>query len=317
MYKDKKIGVAIPCYMSGIIAVKVIEDVLNYVDLVVLIDDKCPKSTGNLVEKSIKSEKLKVIYNLNNLGVGGATKKGFKYLLENNCDVIIKLDSDGQMNVADIPAMYVPIVNNICEATKGNRFTSMENIKNIPKIRLFGNICLGFITKLSTGYWDLFDPTNGFIAFNSSILKIIDLTKVDNRFFFETDLLFRCGLKNIRIKNIETECIYNNLYSSLKPLKELPNFFKRHIKLIIKRLLYQYFILDFNPGSIELILSFAFGLISFVLGFLFVYKSSISGIFTSAGNVSLFTISSIISIQLFSNFIYYDCTTRIMNRERN
>ena len=93
----------------------------------------------------------------------------------------------------------------------------------MPKIRLVGNT-LSYMTKFSTGYWEIFDPTNGFIAFKSEVLRNIDLRKTDDKYFFETDILFRCGLKNIKIKNIEVDISYKDIYSSLNPINELPRF---------------------------------------------------------------------------------------------
>ena len=315
MIGKHSIGVAIPCYMSGKQAIKTVQQTLKFADYIVAIDDACPINTGKLIKSYVNSEKLYIIYNKVNQGVGGATKLGFDWLMKNNCDIILKIDSDGQMNPADIPKMCEPIIKQRCEATKGNRFTNLDKISRIPKIRLIGNIALSFITKLSTGYWELFDPTNGFIVFRKDVLERINLSKTDNRYFFETDLLFRCALKNIYIKNIEIDPIYNNVHSSVNPIKEFPNFFIKHIKLIFKRIFYQYIVLDFNPGSIELILSVFAGFYAIFLGLISVYKSNSTGILTSAGTVSLFTISMIICVQLLVSFLYYDCTIRLLFRQ--
>ena len=317
MIENHITGVVIPCYMGGETSLKVVLDVLNYADLVVFVDDFCPKNTGNLIKKKINSSKLHFIFNTSNLGVGASTKKGFLWLLDQGADIIIKVYADGQIEASDIPRMCLPIIKNECQSTKANRFNNIDTVFKMPTVRLIGNIGLSFITKLSTGYWELLDPTNGLIAFNSNTLKKIDLFKTDNRFFFETDLLFRCALKNINIKNIPIDPIYNNNYSSLKPLEQLPIFLVKHIKLIIKRIFYQYYLLDFNPGSIELFLSILMGLISLFIAFLSIYKSHVTGVLTSAGTASIFTISAIMSIQLFISFIYYDCTIRIIFRERN
>ena len=88
----------------------------------------------------------------------------------------------------------------------------------MPIVRIIGNIGLGFITKLSTGYWELFDPTNGFIAIRSEVLNEISLEKIDNGYFFETDLLFRCSLSNILISEIPMDAVYASEKSSLESL---------------------------------------------------------------------------------------------------
>ncbi len=312
MDNDIKIGVAIPCFMGGEKAIQVVKDCIEFADSIVFVDDACPLKTGKALRSQINSSKLHIIYNKSNMGVGGSTKKGFYWLLGQGCKIILKIDADGQMDPKDIPKFVRPLINNECEATKGNRFTDLEQLLQMPKIRLIGNALLSYITKLTTGYWDLFDPTNGFIAFKSEVLKNIDLYKTDNRFFFETDLLFRCSLKNIFIKNVSIDVNYSNNFSSLNPLYQFPIFLIKHIKVLFKRIFYQYYILDFNQGSIDLILFFFTGLLALIIGLSSVYKSNITGVLTSAGSASLFTILSVICIQLLLSFIYYDCTTRLL-----
>ena len=311
-----KIGVVIPCFMGGDITLKLISDILNYADTVVLVDDKCPLHTGKKVKESNINSNVHVIFNERNIGVGGSTKKGFEWLLEKDCQIIIKMDADYQMNPCDIPKMCNPILKNECDSTKGNRFTNFEKLIKMPKIRLIGNVFLSYLTKFSTGYWEIFDPTNGFIAFNAETLREINFSKTDNRFFFETEILFRCALQNIVIKNVSIDANYFSNYSSLNPAKEIYPFLVKNIKLIFKRIIYQYYILDFNVGSIELFLSLIFGLVSFIIGIYLFIISNITNNMATAGTVSIFIILSIIGIQFFLSFIYYDCSTKVILRKK-
>ncbi len=317
MMDKPTIGVVIPCYAGGHLTIKMIPSVLKFSDTLVLVDDACPLKTGKKINSIYKSSKIHVIYNKKNLGVGASTRIGFEFLLKEGCDIIVKLDADNQMNPEDIPKLISPIINNECDSTKGNRFTSIESINGMPKLRLLGNIFLSFITKFSTGYWELFDPTNGFIAFKNSALRKINLDKTNPRFFFETELLFRCSLRNLCIKNVQIDSFYGQEYSSLNPLKELPNFFIKNLKLIIKRIIYQYFILDFNPGSLDLVLSLTAGLFSLFIGLYSILNNFSNNNLTSAGTVGLFTISTILSIQFFTAFIFYDCSTKVIYRNTN
>ena len=169
------VGVVIPCYAGGIITINMIPFVLENSDYLVIVDDACPLKTGKKIKSIYKNSNIHVIFNKSNQGVGASTKKGFEYLLNKGCEIIVKLDADNQMNPKDIPKLISPIINNECDSTKGNRFTNIESINRMPKIRLFGNIFLSYITKFSTGYWELFDPTNGFIAFKNTALNKINL----------------------------------------------------------------------------------------------------------------------------------------------
>ena len=182
----------------------------------------------------------------------------------------------------------------------------------MPKIRLIGNTFLNYLCKFSTGYWEISDPTNGFIAFRKDTLKEIDLRKTDDRFFFETDILFRCSLKNISIKNVSIDANYSNHYSSLSPIREIIPFFIKNTKLLFKRIIYQYFLFDFNVGSIELLLSIILGLTSAILGMYLLLKTSITYELTTAGTASIFTVLSILSIQFLLSFIHYDSSVRII-----
>ena len=310
-----KIVAVVPCYKSSNIACRVINDLINYVDFVICVDDNCPDKTGKIIEKNIKSEKLKVIYHEINKGVGGATKTGIKYAKLINAEIIVKIDSDGQMNPKDIPKLIEPILNNTAEFTKGNRFRNIDVLINMPKLRLIGNIALSFITKLSTGYWELFDPTNGFIAINTRILNEINYHKTDNRYFFETDLLFRCGLYDVLISEVEIPTIYKNEKSGLNPIGESLRYPLFHIIIFIKRLIYQYFLLDFNPGSLSILFGTLSGIYAFFSGLRSVVYYENLNIETPLGIKILFLTSAIISVQLLISFMYFDATQRPLIRQ--
>ena len=310
-----KIVAVVPCHRSSSKAPLVVKELLNYVDFVICVDDQCPERTGLKIKKYIQSDNLKVILHKKNRGVGGATKTGIKFAQSLNAEIIIKIDSDGQMNPSYIPRLIHPIINKTADFTKGNRFRNIDVFFKMPKIRLIGNIFLSFITKLSTGYWELFDPTNGFIAINSNILEQIDLDKIDNRYFFETDLLFRCGLSDVVINEIPIPVIYNNEKSGLNPFIELFRYFFRHITIFLKRIIYQYFLIDFNPGSLSFILGFFTGLYTFFSGLksLTYYKGL--NMESPLGVKILFLTSSIITVQLIISFMYYDATQRPLRRQ--
>lgn len=314
MILNQTIGVVIPCYKGGSITKEIVCESLQNADFVVLVDDACPQGTGRKILMEVKSSRLEVLFNLKNRGVGYSTKKGINFLLEKKCDLILKLDADGQLDPKEIFCMCQPIIQEKYEASKGNRFGNVENALKMPKIRLLGILLLSFITKISTGYWDLFDPTNGFLCFKKDVLENINLNKIDDRYFFETDLLFRCSLSNVKIKNVNISVNYKSNLSSLNPIQQIPVFFVKHIERIIKRIVYQYFIFDFNPGSIELLLSFFTGMVGLTIGITSKYRGFISGIPATPGTASLFTIACILTIQLLLSFVYYDCTYRVFLR---
>src|SRR5690606_26049650 len=102
-------------------------------------------------------------------------------------DVIVKMDGDGQMDAAALPQLIGPILRGQADYTKGNRFYDLGQIGRMPRMRILGNAVLSFMTKISSGYWDLFDPTNGYTAIHARVLAKLPLRKISQRYFFETD----------------------------------------------------------------------------------------------------------------------------------
>ena len=219
------------------------------------------------------------------------------------------------MNPDLIPELIKPIINGEYDAAKGNRFSRLDHVLSMPTIRIIGNLGLSFFNKLSTGYWELFDPTNGFMAFKTSALKNIRLDKVDDRYFFESDLLYQSSLAQIRFSQLPMHSVYQDETSSLKPMREISRFAAKHLVNFLKRLIYQYFVLDFNAGSLELL----GGSIGLLLTTAFSIKLFISGIlhqrYATSGESSLFTILAIITVQMFIAFLYYDATQQPLMRQ--
>jgi glycosyltransferase involved in cell wall biosynthesis len=136
-----------------------------------------------------------------NRGVGAAFLTGMRYAIERGADIIVKIDADGQMDPSQVAALIHPIVSGQADYVKGDRFFFLGNAASMPSARLFGNLVLSFLTKLSSGYWTIMDPTNGFLAIHARVAELLDDQQIAKRFFFETDLLFHLGL--IRAKVVE------------------------------------------------------------------------------------------------------------------
>ena len=75
------------------------------------------------------------------------------------------------MDPLEINAIVNPLITQNFDYSKGNRFLNNDKIENYPIVRFYGNIFLSFMSKLSSGYWDIFDPINGFTAIKINILK--------------------------------------------------------------------------------------------------------------------------------------------------
>ena len=179
------IAVIIPAYKVKQFIIPLIEQIDASVKRIFVVDDKCPEFSGEFVKKNCNDSRVIVIQHDVNLGVGGALITGYKaFLAEETLDVAVKLDGDGQMDPFLITALVRPIINGEADYAKGNRFFDLSTVQSMPGIRLFGNSMLSLINKFVNGYWHIMDPTNGFTAINRNELKRIDLSKIDNSYFF-------------------------------------------------------------------------------------------------------------------------------------
>jgi len=195
-----------------------------------------------------------VIFHENNQGVGGATITGYKESLKIDADIIIKIDGDGQMDPGLVEKFIKPIANRQADYTKGNRFFWIEGLGSMPPVRLFGNAILSFMSKLSTGYWQIFDSNNGYTAIHANVLRLLPLDKINKRYFFESDMLFRLNTLRAMVMDVPMRAKYENETSTLSVNYSVFEFSYRHSINFIKRIFYNYFLRDFHIASVEWLL---------------------------------------------------------------
>jgi dolichol-phosphate mannosyltransferase len=312
MIKNYKISIIVPVYNVGKSIIDFIGSIPNYVDQIIVVDDKCPLGTGKILKKhSQNNEKLEILFNDQNLGVGGTVKRGYESAIKKNSDIIVKIDGDGQMDSDQIIRLVNCIVDGY-DYSKGNRFLNTSYIKNYPLERFLGNKFLSLYSKFSTGYWDIFDPINGFTAIKKNKLKELNLDKVDNRYFFETDMLFNLYLLKSTVKDVSVNIKYfKDHRQNLNILKETFNFFFKNFHRLLNRVRITYLNnsvrlpgILFSVGISSLLFSVFFGSYN-----LFIYSmikktfipNSINAICLISFIVGLFTLLFFFKIDINNN----------------
>lgn len=301
-----KIAIVIPSYKVRNHILNVIGQVGEEVSRIYVIDDCCPEGTGDFVESNCKDDRVKVIRHVKNQGVGGAVMTGYKAAMADGIDIIVKVDGDGQMNPNLVPDFVAPIASGEADYTKGNRFFDLEKIRSMPKLRLFGNAALSFITKFSSGYWDVFDPTNGFTAIHSDVVRHLPLNKISQRYFFESDILFRLNILRAVVVDIPMDARYADELSNLKISTIIGEFFFKHCKNFWKRIFYNYYLRDMSLASIELPLGIFLFLFGFIFGSYHWANSMSLGLPSSPGTVMLAALPVILGLQLILAFLGHD-----------
>ncbi|MBS1742936.1 MAG: glycosyltransferase family 2 protein [Bacteroidetes bacterium] len=300
------IAVVIPSYKVKSHILDVIASIGKECSSIYVVDDCCPEKSGEFVRQHCNDNRVKVIFNPKNTGVGGAVLAGYTAAIKDGATIIVKIDGDGQMDPSLLPKFIAPILNGYADYTKGNRFYDIRYISRMPFMRIMGNLSLSFMTKLSSGYWNIFDPTNGYTAIHAKIAEKLPLEKISHRYFFETDMLFRLNTFRAMVVDIPMDAKYGDEKSNLKIYRILGEFLFKNIRNGFKRILYNYFLRDFTLASLELLI----GSLLFIFGFFWgIYKwwhNSHLGIVTPTGTIMLSVLPIIIGIQLILGFLAYD-----------
>lgn len=301
-----KIAIIIPAFRAGSSIVDVVRRIGNEAVCIVVVDDACPEKSGRKVQQEVNDPRVEVIFNHTNLGVGGAMVVGYRRALESGVDICVKLDADGQMDPELIPTLVAPILWNEADYAKGNRFFHIRDVADMPWVRLVGNAALSFFSKLSSGYWNIFDPTNGFTAIHRVCLENIDLENLDPGFFFESDLLFRLRLIDAVVVDIPMRAIYAEEKSNLSPAREAPRFFMRHAKNFLKRIFYEYYLRDFNLASVQLMSGLSLIVFSGLYGGGSWLINLSRGVESPAGTVGVVSIAMTVGFLLVQGFLSFD-----------
>ena len=300
------IAVVVPCFRVASHIIDVLGQIGPEVDMIYVVDDACPDESGKLVQNKCRDKRVRVLFHEVNQGVGGAVVTGYKAALADGMDVVVKVDGDGQMDPRLILTIAKPVLEGNADYAKGNRFDSLENLFSMPKSRIFGNAVLSLWSKLSSGYWNVTDPTNGFTAIHRSALEAIQLDKLRKTYFFESDLLFRLSIVNAVVMDVPMVAVYGEERSNLKIRKVIFEFPWRHSVNLLKRVFYKYYLREWSVASFELPLGIGLTIFGSLFGLARYFEASEAGQATTAGQVTLSALSLILGVQLLLSFLAYD-----------
>jgi len=310
MYYDAKIGIVIPCYKVREHILNVVGAIPEWVDWIIAVDDCCPQGSGEYLTAKCAGNRLVVMHNQKNLGVGGATLAGYMKAKEVGCDIVVKMDGDGQMDSKYLRRLIHPLAIRRADYAKGNRFYHLEALKNMPLLRRIGNTGLTLLAKVASGYWRVADPTNGYTALHSSVLELMSSEQLSQRYFFETSMLIQLNIIGATVADIPMPARYGAEESSLSISKVLFQFPFLLIKGFFRRLIWKYFIYNVNATTVLLVLGSllalcggSFGLYRWIVG-------GSLGQFQSAGTVALALVPLISGILMLLQALLLDIMER-------
>lgn len=303
------LAVVIPCFRVKKQILDVLAAIDGTVSLIFVVDDKCPEDTGDFVEANCVDSRVTVVRHAFNQGVGGAVMTGYAAAIDAGAEIIVKIDGDGQMDPRLISYFVEPIIKGEADYTKGNRFFFIDELRSMPTMRFLGNSVLSFVTKMSSGYWTLFDPTNGFTAIHANVARLLPFASISKRYFFETDMLFRLNILRAVVVDIPMDAKYGDEQSNLRITGVVGEFAFKHLRNFAKRIVYSYYLRDLSLASFEL----PIGLMMFFGGGAFGMYRWVSGVHVgaaaTAGTVMLAALPLLMGLQLILAFFGYDISS--------
>ena len=303
---ELRLAVVVPCYRERANILDVLAAMPQQVTAIYCIDDGCPQQTGDWVAEQCRDPRVQVLRHAVNQGVGAAMRTGYRAALAARMDVVVKIDGDGQMDPRELPRLIAPILADQADYTKGNRFYRLDGLLAMPVARLLGNTVLSFVSKLSTGYWQSFDPNNGYTAIDGRVLELLPLDAINDGYFFEADMLFRLNTLRAVVRDVPMQARYGNEESGIRLLPAIAAFAWRHTVNFGKRLFYNYFLRGFSVASVEWILGPAMLAFGVIFGVSKWWHSIQTSVAATAGTVMLASLPTIVGMQMLLSAIHFD-----------
>lgn len=240
MYRDKIVGVVVIAYNEEELVGTVIDTMPAFVDRIYVIDDGSSDGTWEeITQRTVAARanptpvpipdggqnseyQVVSIRHEINQGVGGAIKTGFRRALSDEVDLIAVMDGDGQMDPNQLSRLLDPIVDGRAEYTKGNRLSKFSHFKEMSGLRIIGNTMLTGLTKITSGYWRMSDPQNGYNAIAATTLERLSLSELYDDYGFRNDVLVRLNVREIPIADVAMPAVYADEESAIRYREFIP-----------------------------------------------------------------------------------------------
>jgi dolichol-phosphate mannosyltransferase len=299
------ISVVIPSYRAEKYILKTLSGIPPFVSHIIVVNDCSPDRTEELV-RQCNDPRVHLVSHEINQGVGEAMLTGYLKAIELGAKVIIKMDSDDQMDPVYLIPLIQPILLGKADYTKGNRFLHANELKSMPLMRRIGNTGLSFLTKAASGYWNIFDPSNGYTAIHAAVIPLLDKMKIHRRYFYETSMLIELGLIQAVVRDVYIPSRYGDEKSSLSEWKTFFEFPPRLFSSFMRRIIVQHFIRDFDVVSVLILMGGMLSSFGLAFGFYHWYLSSQTATVASTGTVMVATLPLILGAQLLLQALIAD-----------
>lgn len=167
--KKSRILIIVPAFNEARNIRSTVEEILGFdpsLDVVV-VNDGSTDDTANVAAMT----KARVVNLPFNLGIGGAVQTGIRYAREQNYDIAVQIDGDGQHNPQFLPQILNPVINGEVDVAIGSRFLPPYVGYRSSFVRRIGINFFANLISVLTGS-KVTDPTSGFRAFNKKMINV-------------------------------------------------------------------------------------------------------------------------------------------------
>jgi glycosyltransferase involved in cell wall biosynthesis len=312
MYREKKIAVVVPAFNEEMLIKEAIAAIPGFVDRIYVVDDCSTDRTKEIIEGFGKENRRVICINhKKNKGVGAAIVSGYKKALEEDMDIVAVMAGDNQMDPAFLKSFLDPIVDERADYTKGNRLISSKSRKGMSRWRFFGNSILTFMTKVSSGYWKIVDPQNGYTAISKHALEQIDLDSLYPRYGYCNNMLCKLNVQGLRVLDIPHPARYGQEKSKIRYGNYIVNVSKLLLSDFLWRLKVKYMVTGFHPLVLFYLCGFVLSFMGIAGGFYSLYYKLIL-----SGPIFEKVIFTIITLILGVQFILFAMVFDMKNENR-
>lgn len=293
----------IPAFNEEVALGSVILRTSQYVDNIIVINDGSSDKTENVA----KLAGAEIISHPKNLGKGQGLKSGFD-LVESinsnsneNYDIIVTIDGDGQNNPDEIPNLISPIINGEADFVNGSRYIEGFDGDDTPGYRRIGQKVLDKATNISSGL-NITDSQSGFRAFSKNTIRFFKLN--DSGFGIESEMLSDAAEAGIKIVEVPITVRYDLDGSTENPITHGVGVLLKIIKDMEFRRPIIYFTI---PGFII----FLIGIVSGI----WLLNDYLNGIIINFGITVIVIILTILGLFLMLNGILLDSIRKLINKK--
>lgn len=251
MYHTKRVALILPALNEEQLIIPTIERVPEIVDKIFVINDGSTDKTVELVLQKQKADpRIELVNHPRNLGLGQAVITGYLAAAAAGYEYIVVAGADNQMPLELIPALLDPLVERRADYAKGNRFARREgDFARMPKIRFLANTLLSFITKIASGYYQIYDVVDGFTAITREAVAGIDWSRAWKYYGYPMDFLIRLNTAGFKVIDVPRPAIYlpGVRQSQIKGLRYAFKVSPMIVRGFFRRLWQKYFIHNFHP----------------------------------------------------------------------